>query len=45
MSRLSTEDVMELLGEQSISGKPWPLERVRKWIERSASTKDKRYSP
>lgn len=32
MTPLSIEDVMELLDVQTIPGKPWQLERVRKWI-------------
>lgn len=34
MTRLSLEDVMDLLGVQFIPGTPGQLERLRKWIER-----------
>ena len=33
MTRLSLEDVMNLLGVQFIPGTPGQLERLRKWIE------------
>ena len=34
LTRLSLEDVMDLLGVQFIPGTPGQLERLRKWIER-----------
>lgn len=33
MTRLSLEDVMDLLGVQSMPGTPGQLERLRRWIE------------
>ena len=33
MTRLSLEDVMNLLGVQSLPGTPGQLERLRRWIE------------
>lgn len=33
MTLISIEDVMKLLDVQTIPGKPWQLERFRKWIE------------
>ena len=33
LTRLSLEDVMNLLGVQSVPGTPGQLERLRRWIE------------
>ncbi len=43
MTHLSIEDVMDLLDVRTIPGKPWQLERVRKWIERFAENRGKDY--
>jgi len=43
MTHLSIEDVMELLDVESIPGKPWQLERVRKWIERFVEIRGREY--
>ena len=37
MTRLSSEEVMNLLGVETIHGTPGQLERLRKWIERLAA--------
>ena len=43
MAHLSIEDVMDLLDVRTIPGKPWQLERVRKWIERFVENRGKSY--
>ena len=39
MTRLSLEDVMRLLGVQSLPGTPGQLERLRRWIESLVKTR------
>ena len=43
MSGLSLEDVMKLLGVQTIPGKPWQVERLRKWVERLVESRGEAY--
>ena len=43
MSDLGLEDVMKLLGVQTIPGKSWQAERFRKWIERLVESRGEAY--
>ncbi len=43
MTHLKIEDVMDLLDVKALPGKPWQLERVRKWIERFVEIRGKEY--
>ena len=43
MSDLGLRDVMKLLGLQTIPGKSWQAERLRKWIERLVESRGEAY--
>ena len=43
MSGLSLEDVMKLLGVQTIPGRSWQAARFHKWIERLAESRGEAY--
>jgi hypothetical protein len=42
-THLSLEDVMQLLEVESVPGKPWQVERFRKWIKRLVKSRGKAY--
>ena len=42
-THVGLEEVMQLLEVETIPGKPWQRERLRKWIERLVENRGKEY--
>ena len=43
MAYLGLNEVIKLLEMQDVSGEPWQLERLRKWIERLVEKRGEAY--